>query len=73
MPRVVPCPTCRGFGRVVRGFDNAGKPIFSGACGRCGRSGYVPIIDGEPGYPFGKHKDHPDLAPPPVHKQGELL
>jgi hypothetical protein len=73
--RVVECPTCRGFGRRLRGFDNRGAPILSGDCARCGRSGFVPVLDGEPSYPFGKDKDHPVLLAlePQVHKQEELL
>jgi len=73
--KVVECPTCRGHGRAIRGYDNQGRPSYGGDCGRCGRSGFVPVVDGQPSYPFGKDKDHPALVKPVpvIHKQGDLL
>jgi hypothetical protein len=43
------------------GYTNAGKPNLGGPCGRCKRSGFVPLIDGEPSFPFGKDRNHPQI------------
>jgi hypothetical protein len=58
---IVECPSCQGEGRRITGFSNRGEPQYGGDCLRCGRSGFVPLLDGEPSFPFGRDKDHPAL------------
>lgn len=60
--QVVECPTCRGMGSAITGYNNNGQPRRGGPCGRCRRSGFVPVLNGQPSYPFGKDKDNPELV-----------
>lgn len=59
---LVECPQCQCGGRAIHGFNNNGTPRLGGPCARCHAAGFVPLLDGEPSYPFGKDKNHPVLV-----------